>query len=154
MIGDRRERQEGSRARERMADLICFLLAMFGQLLVRESKGSLLGVELDETGEKFLNEYLSLDDGKHLAELKEFEDTAIELDLIDQKEKHRPTLHQPPRVLYQIGVSSRRKSSILLIVPFIACLLRIITSLPRNRRSRLCSFHSSDVLFLISCAIV
>lgn len=154
MIGDRRERQEGSRARERMADLICFLLAMFGQLLVRESKGSLLGVELDETGEKFLSEYLSLDDGKHLAELQEFEDTAIELDLIDQKEKHRPTLHQPPRVLYQIGVSSRRKSSILLIVPFIACLLRIITSLPRNRRSRLCSFHSSDVLFLISCAIV
>lgn len=105
MIGDRRERQEGSRARERMADLICFLLAMFGQLLVRESKGSLLGVELDETGEKFLNEYLSLDDGKHLAELQEFEDTAIELDLIDQKKKHRPMLHQPPRVLYQIGVS-------------------------------------------------
>ncbi|XP_068988515.1 protein giant-lens isoform X1 [Bombus flavifrons] len=105
MIGDRRERQEGSRARERMADLICFLLAMFGQLLVRESKGSLLGVELDETGEKFLNEYLSLDDGKHLAELQEFEDTAIELDLIDQKKKHRPMLHQPPRVLYQIGDS-------------------------------------------------
>lgn len=89
-----------------MADLICFLLAMFGQLLVRESKGSLLGVELDKTGEKFLNEYLSLDDGKYLAELQEFEDTAIELDLIDQKKKHRPT-HQPPRVLYQIGVSSR-----------------------------------------------
>ncbi|XP_048262638.1 uncharacterized protein LOC126915127 isoform X2 [Bombus affinis] len=105
MIGDRRERQEGSRARERMADLICFLLAMFGQLLVRESKGSLLGVELDETGEKFLNEYLSLDDGKHLAELQEFEDTAIELDLIDQKKKHRPMSHQPPRVLYQIGDS-------------------------------------------------
>lgn len=125
MIGDRRERQEGSRARERMADLICFLLAMFGQLLVRESKGSLLGVELDETGEKFLNEYLSLDDGKHLAELQEFEDTAIELDLIDQKKKHRPMSHQPPRVLYQIGVSYGRKlshhdiQSILLIVPFI-----------------------------------
>ncbi|KOC59973.1 Protein giant-lens [Habropoda laboriosa] len=81
-----------------MADLICFLLAMFGQLLVRESKGSLLGVELDEAGEKLLNEYLSL------AELQEFEDTAIELDLIDQKRKHRPAMHQQPRVLYQIGV--------------------------------------------------
>ena len=90
--------------RERMADLICFLLAMFCQLLVRESKGSLVGVELDETGQKFLNEYLSFDDGKYLAKLQEFEDTAIELDLIDQKRKHRP-MHQPPRVLYQIGVS-------------------------------------------------
>lgn len=108
--GRKREKKEGkgqeaSRVRERMADLICFLLAMFGQLLVRESKGSLLGVELDETGQKFLNEYLSFDDGKYLAKLQEFEDTAIELDLIDQKRKHRP-IHQPPRVLYQIGVSS------------------------------------------------
>lgn len=85
--------------------MTCLLLAMFGQLLVRGSKGSFLGIELDKTGQKFLNEYLSLEEGKYLGELQPFQDTAIELDLIDQKRKHRP-IHQPPRVLYQIGVSS------------------------------------------------
>lgn len=88
-----------------MADLICLLLAMFGQLFTRGIEGSLLGVEFDETGQEFLNEYLSLDEGKYFTELQDFQkDTTIEIDLIDQKKKHR-LVHQSPRVLYQIGVS-------------------------------------------------
>ncbi|XP_076179347.1 uncharacterized protein LOC143152756 isoform X3 [Ptiloglossa arizonensis] len=87
-----------------MADSMCLLLAMFGQLFVRGVEGSLVGAELDETSQEFLNEYSSLDEGKHFTELQRFQDTTIEIDLIDQKKKYRP-IHRAPRVLYQIGAS-------------------------------------------------
>lgn len=76
--------------------------------------GNLLGIELDEAGVEFLNEYLSLDESRYLAELKEFQDAAIEIDLIDSK-KHRRRPHQTPRVLYQVGVS----------FPFVSLLLHL-----------------------------
>lgn len=79
------------------------LIVFLTSLAITRTRSSLLGVELDETGEEFLNEYLSLDESRYLAELQEFQDGAIEIDLIDSK-KHR-TPHQEPRVLYQIGVS-------------------------------------------------
>ncbi|XP_044020003.1 protein giant-lens [Aphidius gifuensis] len=65
--------------------------------------GNLLGVEVDESGEEYLNEYVSLDENKYINSLQEFEDSAIEIDLIDDKKKHRK--HEEPRVLYQIGDS-------------------------------------------------
>ncbi|XP_034944032.1 protein giant-lens [Chelonus insularis] len=66
--------------------------------------GNLLGLEFDDAGEEFLNEYLSFDEDRYLAELQDFQDAAIEIDLIDTK-KHRRHPHQKPRVLYQIGES-------------------------------------------------
>lgn len=66
---------------------------------------SLLGVQMDDAGEEFINEYLSLDESRYLAELQEFQDTAIEIDLIDNKRHRHP--HQEPRVLYQVGVSNK-----------------------------------------------
>lgn len=89
-----------------MANIMCLLLTMFGQLLARGVEGSLLGLKLHEAGQDFLTEYLSADEVKYLTELNEFQqqDTAIEIDLIGEKAKHR-SVYQPPRVLYQIGVS-------------------------------------------------
>ncbi|KAI4474949.1 hypothetical protein M0804_014576 [Polistes exclamans] len=84
-----------------METLLLYLVAIAG--IVRKSQGSLLGVGLDEAGEEFLNEYLSLDENRYLAELQEFQDAAIEIDLIGNKKHRLP--HQEPRVLYQIGVS-------------------------------------------------
>ncbi|XP_012268766.2 protein giant-lens [Athalia rosae] len=73
--------------------------------LARCCGSSLLGVDIDDAGEEFLNEYLSLDESRYLAELQEFQDTAIEIDLIDNKRHRHP--HQEPRVLYQVGESEQ-----------------------------------------------
>lgn len=66
--------------------------------------GNLLGVEVDESGKEYLNEYVSLDENKYMNSLQEFEESAIEIDLIDDNKKKNHQL-QEPRVLYQIGVS-------------------------------------------------
>lgn len=68
-------------------------------------RASLLGIELDEAGQELLNEYLSLDERRYLAEVHGYPD-AIEIDLIDGKKHHARGRqhHQEPRVLYQIGV--------------------------------------------------
>ncbi|XP_015522888.1 protein giant-lens [Neodiprion lecontei] len=76
-------------------------------LIVGLTNSSLLGVQMNETtGEEFLNEYLSLDESRYLAEVQEFRDTAIEIDLIDGK-RHRHPHQDQPRVLYQIGESEQ-----------------------------------------------
>ncbi|KAH0539546.1 hypothetical protein KQX54_005450 [Cotesia glomerata] len=69
-------------------------------------------LKLDEESEEYLGEYLSIDDIRFLMELKEFRNAAIEIDLVDIKnKKHRHThhAHQKPRVLYQIGIWSDKQ---------------------------------------------
>lgn len=76
--------------------LLYILLAIAG--VVRRGKCEFQMTENDD----YLNEYLVFDD-KYF-ELQEFDDTTLEIDLINRNRKHRPT-HDEPRVLYQVGVS-------------------------------------------------
>ncbi|XP_057324609.1 protein giant-lens [Microplitis mediator] len=83
-----------------------FAFIYFG--LLTTSSGSML--KFDEESEEYLGEYLSIDDIRFLMELKEFRDAAIEIDLVDiknKKHRHAHHSHQKPRVLYQIGSSEK-----------------------------------------------
>ncbi|XP_015118497.1 protein giant-lens [Diachasma alloeum] len=81
---------------------ICLFLTLC--LVFTKCLGNLLGVEMDDAGEEFLHEYLSLDESRYLAKLQEFQDSAIEIDLINTK-KHHKRPEQEPRIVYQIGKS-------------------------------------------------
>ena len=74
-------------------------------LTIRKGISSFLGFELDDSGKEYLNEYLTLDESRYLAELQEVHDTPIEIDLIDSKRHPPKQSQQEPKVLYQIGVS-------------------------------------------------
>lgn len=52
----------------------------------------------------YLNEYLLFDESRYFAELQEFDDTTLEIDLMNRDREHR-LIHEEPRVLYQIGDS-------------------------------------------------
>lgn len=83
---------------------LLYILGMIG--IIRRSNcelpvGPFEGAEHDE----YLNEYVFFDEGKYLGQLQqEFDDTMLEIDLINRDRRHRVT-HEEPRVLYQIGVS-------------------------------------------------
>lgn len=90
---------------KRIQHLLYTLLVMIG--IIRRSKCELPvdpfeGAEHDE----YLNEYLFFDESKYLAELQEFDDTMLEIDLINRNRRHRLT-HEEPRVLYQVGDSEK-----------------------------------------------
>lgn len=78
--------------------LLYILLTIAG--VVRRGKCEFEMTENDD----YLNEYLVFDENKYFAELQEFDDTTLEIDLMNRNRKHRPT-HEEPRVLYQVGVS-------------------------------------------------
>ncbi|XP_050458931.1 protein giant-lens [Cataglyphis hispanica] len=81
--------------------LLYILLAIIS--VVRRSQCEFLErIEHDD----YLNEYLLFDESKYLAELQEFDDTMLEIDLINRNRRHRLT-HEEPRVLYQVGDSEK-----------------------------------------------
>ncbi|KAM0734226.1 Protein giant-lens [Formica fusca] len=81
--------------------LLYILLTIVG--IVHRSKCEFLErIEHDD----YLNEYLLFDESKYLAELQEFDDTTLEIDLINRNRRHRLT-HEEPRVLYQVGDSEK-----------------------------------------------
>lgn len=86
----------------KMIQNLLYTLAIVG--IIRRSQCELLDAPFEETGDEYLNEYLFFDESKYLAELQEFDDTTLEIDLINRNRRHRFT-HEEPRVLYQIGVS-------------------------------------------------
>lgn len=85
----------------KMIENLLYTLAIVG--VVRRSQCELF-VPFDETDDEYLNEYLFFDESKYLAELQEFDEATVRIDLINRNRKHRLT-HEEPRVLYQVGVS-------------------------------------------------
>lgn len=88
----------------KMMQNLLYTLAIVG--VVRRSQCELFA-PFEDTDEEYLNEYLFFDESKYLAELQEFDEATVRIDLINRNRKHRLT-HEEPRVLYQIGVSRAR----------------------------------------------
>lgn len=82
-------------------NVLAYTLAITG--IVRRCQCELLEAPFHEIGDDYLNEYLFFDESKYIAELQEFDDTTIEIDLLNRNRKQRLT-HEEPRVLYQVGV--------------------------------------------------
>ncbi|XP_032671592.1 protein giant-lens [Odontomachus brunneus] len=87
----------------KMIENLLYTLAIVG--VVRRSQCELF-VPFDETDDEYLNEYLFFDESKYLAELQEFDEATVRIDLINRNRKHRLT-HEEPRVLYQVGDSEK-----------------------------------------------
>ncbi|KAG7196952.1 hypothetical protein KM043_000219 [Ampulex compressa] len=80
-------------------DNLVYLLALVS--LALRSRSGPFG---EATGE-FLHEYSPLGDSEYLADLREFQDTTIEIDLIESKKSYREPSYRRPRIFYQIGDS-------------------------------------------------
>ncbi|XP_014472816.1 PREDICTED: protein giant-lens [Dinoponera quadriceps] len=87
----------------KMIQNLLYTLAIVG--LIRRNQCELFS-PFDETDDEYLNEYLFFDESKYLAELREFDEATVRIDLINRNRKHRLT-HEEPRVLYQIGDSEK-----------------------------------------------
>ncbi|XP_011690233.1 PREDICTED: protein giant-lens [Wasmannia auropunctata] len=91
--------------------LLYTLLAIVG--VVRRSRCEVFDLPLRVEHDEYVKEYFFFDESKYHAELQEFDDTTIEIDLLNRNRKHRLTHEEPPRplrpprVLYQVGNSEK-----------------------------------------------
>ncbi|KYM84700.1 hypothetical protein ALC53_05093 [Atta colombica] len=84
--------------------LLYTLLMIVG--VIRRSKCEVFDLPLRIEHDEYLKEYLFIDESKYHADLQEFDDTTVEIDLINRNQKHILS-HEEPKVLYQVGNSEK-----------------------------------------------